>query len=220
MTQAMEDDSDGKPIRLALRRHGLRTVCHMTPCHKLPSIFLHRGILSYRERRRRGLQEEPDSHYWGAEGKKEALEDFVICAFQTPWGMLKDHVEEMALILLDAEAVCSIPGVCFSPVNTAENVLTPSEVKARMGADALEACFPKRNYPDAGTTEILIPEQIPIRMYYALAMCDDIARDYWVPKLVRLTDDDRHAVAAHRPKPGLQRGFGFPPEWNPSRRIR
>lgn len=76
-------------IRQSLSRRGIRHVCHMTPCDRLPGIFRHAALLSLEERRRRGLEsvDNQGDHYWGSPDKREALAGFVVSAFMPPWWM-------------------------------------------------------------------------------------------------------------------------------------
>lgn len=100
----MSNSCPAHPIADSLRRRRILYVCHMTPCHRLPSIFASGGLLSLVARRKNGVAEPEQPHDWGGEGKREALAGYVVCGFETPKWMCRKHPEDLAVILL-AEGV-------------------------------------------------------------------------------------------------------------------
>src|SRR5262245_28849137 len=131
--------SDG--IVASLRRRRITRVCHMTSCDRLPGIFAYGGLLSYRERRALGIAEPDRPHYWGSRGKQDELEDYVICSFMPPWWMCRGHDEELAIILLDAETVCTRADARFCPVNSAKSDYSAADIRNRAGLGAFDDCF-------------------------------------------------------------------------------
>src|SRR5687767_8733223 len=113
--------------------------CHVTPCHLLPEIFRSGALLSYSERKRLGMRED-DAHYWGSEGKKDELQDYVCCSFQPAWGMINPHDEELAILVLEPE-VCALPGTCFCPSNSAYSAFPSSDIMRRTGCGSFDDCF-------------------------------------------------------------------------------
>ena len=111
----MSNSCPAHSIADSLRRRRILYVCHMTPCHRLPSIFASGGLLSLAARRVSGIAEPEQPHDWGGEGKREALAGYVVCGFETPKWMCRKHPEELALVLLDAHAVCCGESVLFCP---------------------------------------------------------------------------------------------------------
>ncbi|HEV3164122.1 MAG TPA: hypothetical protein VGZ22_08825 [Isosphaeraceae bacterium] len=203
-------------IRQTLREHGIELVCHMTPFHKLPSIFGRGAILSSAARRAARIADEPGGHYWGSADKKEALKDFVVCSVQPPWSMCRNHDEEMAMVLLNAAEVCSMAGACFCPGNTAYSAFTATDIRAMNGPAALEQCLD----PVAiNFAEILVYERIPMDRYEVIAFCDDTARRYWSRRLRSVTRPGLGRSEGPDPVDDYLR-FRFPPDWKPTRRIR
>lgn len=111
-------------IQGSLARRRITRVCHMTSCDRLPDIVRYGGLLSYSERIQSAVPEPEVPHYWGSADKKDALASYVICSFMPPWWMCKKRNEELAMILLDASAVCCHQGTRFCPVNSALNLFT------------------------------------------------------------------------------------------------
>lgn len=197
------------PIEESLHRRRIQYVCHMTPCHRLPDIINAGGLLSLNARRSRGINELDTPHYWGSPGKEEELADYVVCAFMPPWGMIKDHKEELAIILLDAVKVCCKKDVVFCPTNSAYNDYSADMIKSRSGIYHFDACFQNPDTYMAGDSEILIPHKIPIDHFRYLTFCDEPAMLYWTDKLPGLSIPTTNN---HR--------FRFPPNWAPTDRIR
>jgi hypothetical protein len=197
----------------------------MTPCDCLPDIFRHVALLSLNERRAHGMADpsEVDAHYWGSADKREAFADFVICSFLPPWWMCRRHDEELAIIALDAVAVCTTPGALFCPINSAYSNHPADEIKQRRGVDAFDMCFQNPDSYQAGDAEIFVPVRVPLVAFRALVFCDDEARNHWLP-LIRAALNE---VPANTPGPdkievavrsGLR--FRFPGDFAPTRRIR
>ena len=107
----MSNSCPAHPIADSLRRRRILYVCHMTPCHRLPSIFASGGLLSLAARRKRDVPEPERPHDWGGKGKREALAGYVVCGFETPKWMCRKHPEELAVILL-AEGYPAPPPGC------------------------------------------------------------------------------------------------------------
>lgn len=156
------------PIEESLHRRDIKYVCHMTPCHRLPDIINAGGLLSLNARRSHGIQELDTPHYWGSPGKSEELADYVVCAFMPPWGMIKDHREELAIILLDAVTVCCKKDVVFCPTNSARNDFDADMIKTRSSIQYFDACFQNPTTYWAGDSEILVPRQIPLDYFRCL----------------------------------------------------
>jgi len=194
----------------------------MTPCHRLPSILAHGAILSWSERQGRGIEEPEHEHYWGAEGRKEAFSDVVCCAFMAPWGMLKQHGEEFAIVILDAEGVCSLPGVLFCPTNSARSDYTVDEIRAMSEIEAFEACFPNpETYGAYKMAEIMVPSGVPLNHARGLIFCDNEARDYWVPALTQISiPADLRPSARLRVSVGQLDRFRFPGDYEVTLRVR
>ena len=131
----------GHPIAESLQRRRVGYVCHMTPCDRLPSIIQSGGIFSRTRRAEHLIAEPNEPHYWGTPGKAEDLADYVVCGFMAPWWMCKGHTEELAIIVLDAKAVCCGEGVLFCPTNSARNDYAAGEIKKRSGIEFFDACF-------------------------------------------------------------------------------
>jgi hypothetical protein len=128
-------------IAESLHRRGVAHLCHLTPCHRLPSIFEHRGLLPLSERQFRGIEEHPQPNYWGTAEKQEGLAGYVVCGFMVPWGMCLTREEEMVVILLDAVDVCSAEGVLFCPTNSPRGAVGLVELMDQTGVEHLDNCF-------------------------------------------------------------------------------
>src|SRR5690554_5816314 len=148
----------GHPIAESLQRRRVGYVCHMTPCDRLPSIIQSGGIFSRTRRAEHLIAEPNEPHYWGTPGKAEDLADYVVCGFMAPWWMCKGHTEELAIIVLDAKAVCCGEGVLFCPTNSARNDYAAGEIKKRSGIEFFDACFPNLDTYQAGDSEIFVPD--------------------------------------------------------------
>jgi hypothetical protein len=195
----------------------------MTACDRLPSIVKHGAILSGARREADGIPESEEPHYWGTDEKREAFFTFVICSFMPPWWMCKKHREELAIIVLDAEAVCCRDDVLFCPANSALSAYPVSEILTREGVDSFDDCFPNPDTYQASDSEIFVPDEVPLKDFRAIVFCDEQAREHWLPRM---------SEAWHRatPKPvappakiktearGIP-GFYFPGNWTPEVRL-
>lgn len=211
----MSNSCPAHPIADSLRRRRILYVCHMTPCHRLPSIFASGGLLSLAARRVSGVAEPEQPHDWGGEGKREALAGYVVCGFETPKWMCRKHPEELALVLLDAHAVCCGEGVLFCPGNSADDRYPASNIASMTGAEHFDACFKNRHDRESKFGEILVPGQVPVDLFRGLLFCDREAMDYWIPKI--------EGLFPHPPLTADVRylwEYAFPVDWNPSERIR
>jgi len=214
-------------IAASLGRRRIRWVCHVTPCHRLPSIFAHGGLLCYDERQARGIAEDEVPHYWGPAGRKEALGGYVICSFMPSWGLIQGHEDELAIVILDAVSVCCRPGVVFCPTNSARSMFTEEEILSMTGSGAFEACFPNPETYQAGDSEIFVPKIVPLTDFRGTVFWDEDYRAYWWGRMER-------AVGRANPRPTLPSqpirvstngprglwGFRFPGNWRPTRRHR
>ena len=197
----------------------------MTPCDRLEGIVSHGGLLSLRGRAANQVAEPLDPHYWGSADKKEAFEGYVICAFMPPWWMCKAHDEELVIVLLDAEAVCCREGVLFCPGNSAYNDYPADQIKNMRGIDSFNACFRGNpNTSQTGYSEIIVPERVDFSDFRGLVFCDEEAREYWVERI----RETWRALDRKPPRPPADLevreksafGFGFPPYWTATRRVR
>ncbi len=214
-------------ITASLRRRGISRVCHITPCHRLPDVLWNGGLLSFKERQARGIAEDEQPHYWGPPGRKEALGDYVLCSFMPSWGLVQGHTDELAIIILDADSVCCRPSVLFCPTNTARSRYSDADILAMSGIDAFDASFPNPNTYQAGDSEILVPNGVPLVDFRGMVFWDQDSLDYWRQKL-------RSAFAPTNPKPTIPAariigsadgvgglwGFRFPGNWRPMKRQR
>jgi hypothetical protein len=213
-------------IAASLRRRQVNRVCHITPCHRLPEVFAGGGLLSFNERRTRGVAEDSEPHYWGPPGRKEALGDFVLCSFMPSWGLVQGHEDELAILIFEAETICCRPGTLFCPTNTARSLYSDGQILAMSGAEAFDACFPNPDTYQAGDSEILAPRVVSLTDIRGMLFCDQEAFDFWQGKI-----DAAFAAANPRPTPPSQLmvrtdgvrglwGCRFPGNWRPRRRIR
>lgn len=204
----------------------MRYVCHVTPCHRLPDIFVQGAVLSFNERRRRRVAEDKQSHYWGPTGRKEALGGFALCSFMPSWGLIQGHQDELAMFIFDAETVCCRPGTLFCSTNTARSMYSDEEILAMSGVASLDACFPNPDTYQAGDSEILVPGAVPLTAAKGMLFCDQDAYDFWSVKI-----DQALAMADTKPDlpppipsetdaaRGLW-GLRFPGNWRATRRQR
>ncbi len=196
----------------------------MTSCDRLPGIFQRGGVLSYEQRQRRGVEETADSHYWGSPGKKEELAKYVVCAFMAPWWMCKRRDEELAILVLDAESVCVRRGVCFCPGNSAFNDYPAAFIEGSQGIQAFDACFQNPITYQAGSSEVFMPNIVPLIDLRGIVFCDQAAADYWVPAINEAYGQaENHAPLPPDPIEASTRSLGsfrFPGNWSPTRRIR
>lgn len=211
----MSHSCPAHPIADSLRRRRILYVCHMTPCHRLPSIFASGGLLSLAARRVSGVAEPEQPHDWGGEGKREALAGYVVCGFETPKWMCRKHPEELALVLLDAHAVCCGEGVLFCPGNSADDRYPASDIATMTGAEHFDGCFKTLDNEPKPFSEILVPDQIPVDHFRGLVFCDQEARNYWWPIIARDFSTPPITVTTR----GLW-DFGFPLNWLPNERAR
>lgn len=212
-------------IAESLRRRSIRWVCHVTPCRRLPSIFAHGGLLSYDARQACGIPEDDQTpHYWGPKGRKEAFGAYVICSFMPSWGLIQGHVDELAIVILDAVSVCCRPGVVFCPTNSARSMFTEEAILRMTGSEAFEACFPNPDTYQAGDSEIFVPEIVPLTDFRGMVFWDEGSKVYWWEQVKR-------SVEQANPRPTLSQpicvstngprglwGFRFPGNWQPTRR--
>jgi len=198
----------------------------MTSCHRLPGIVASGGIMSFQHRRQLGVEEDASPHYWGSADKKDALSGYVVCAFMTPWWMCRKRDEELAILLLDAEAVCTKPGVCFCPTNSAFNLYPAAMIVQRTGAVALDECFENETTYQAGSSEVFVPDVVPLSDFRGIVCCDREAGEYWIEQLNAAYDElpePRPTLPEGGPIPVASRGregFYFPGDFTPRRRIR
>lgn len=214
---------DGRAIQESLQRRGVASLCHMTACRRLPSIFEHGGLLPFAERGMRGIAEDDTPHYWGT-GKKEALSGYVVCGFMLPWGMCRDKEEEMVVIVLDAIEVCTREGVLFCPVNSARGEVDALELLGKTGVEHLDDCFVNPESWQAYHSEVFVPGIVPLSLFRELRFCDREAADYWPERINRayaaaiplatLPPDPIEVAAGDSPR------VRFPPGWAPTRRVR
>lgn len=210
-------------IQQSLQRRRVEALCHLTPCRRLPAIFEHGGLLPFEERRRRGIEEVDMPHYWGA-GKKEALANFVVCGFMLPWGMCRDKEEEMVVVVLDAVEVCTRGGVLFCPINSARSEVDVNELIGQTGVEHLDNCFVNPDSWQAFHSEVFVPGIVPLTSFRQLRFCDREAADYW-PERINRAYVDADALSELPQDPiGVAAGdssrIRFPPEWEPTRRVR
>lgn len=207
----------------SLGRRGITYVCHMTSCLRLPSIFQHGALFSTEQRRARGIPDSVDPHYWGSPDKEEAFSRVVVCSFLPAWWMCGRHDDELAILLIDAVSVCTTDGALFIPGNSAYNDFPAAEVLTWTGLDSLDACFANPDSYVAGFSEIFVPDTVPWTHFRGIVFPDAEARQYWIERL----RTEWHE--ADRPPPPPERlfvatksyrGFRFPPNYTPERRIR
>jgi hypothetical protein len=211
-------------ILASLRRRGIKRICHMTPCDRLPDIFRYGGLLSLSERRARGIVEPDHPHYWGAPGKQEELREWVISSFMSPWWMCLAHDEELAMILIDADTVCADANARFCPINSAKSDYSAGEIQARAGIEAFDDCFENDATYQAKNAEVFMRRMVPLAAFRELVMCDKAASDHWLPRV-------NDAFRAANPQPEVPRKgvtvvlggtayHRFPGTYAPRRRIR
>lgn len=208
----------------SLRRRRIARICHMTSCDRLPEIFAHGGLLSYRQRRERGIPESEHAHFWGSPGKKEQLEDYVISSFMPPWWMCRGHDEELAIVLLDAERHCTRTDARFCPVNSAKNDYSAADIHERGGLAAFDDCFESEVTYQAGNAEIFVSGVVPLTDFRAIIFPDEDARTYWIARI----NATEYAVDPEPELPdepitthlGGTQGFHFPGDYKPTRRVR
>jgi hypothetical protein len=209
----------------SLQRRRITYVSHTTPCHRLPDIFRHAALLSLTERTARVIAEPMDSdgHYWGSADKKEAFAGFIICSFMPPWWMCRSHDDELAIILLDSVTVCTMPGTCYCPINSAYSEYPADDIKQRSGIEAFDACFPNPDTFMAGNAEIIVPSAIPLKAFRGIVFCDKEAHDYWLPILGEILSSLSPGVKPSQPIQVAARGlpgFRFPGDYAATRRVR
>jgi hypothetical protein len=195
----------------------------MTSCHHLPSIFGGSGLLSLNQRRLLGIQEETEPHYWGSADKQEAFADYVVCAFMPPWWMCQRHTDELAIVVLDAHALCTSPGTRFCPMNSAFNDYPAEVVKGLGGLESFNACFQNPDTYQAHYSEIFVRDRVEIAAFRTLIFCDDEAKAYWLPRV-----KEAYSAVPRADKPpepikiqvGYSARFGFPGNFVPTQRIR
>jgi hypothetical protein len=196
----------------------------MTSCDRLPDIVRQGGLLSLAQRRLRGIPEPENPHYWGSPGKQEELADFVICSFMAPWWMCNKRSEELAMILLDAEAIGTRPGVLFCPGNSALNVYSADQIKAMVGITAFDGCFQNTDTYQAGNAEVFVPDLIPLTEWAGIVFCDQEASDYWRPLINEAYRDTSPRPALPTRRLGIHvgsaPGFQFPGTYAPTARLR
>jgi hypothetical protein len=174
----------------------------------------------------KGVAEDSFYHYWGQEGRKEALGEFALCSFMPSWGLIRGHEDELAILIFDAAAICSRPGTLFCPGNSARSMYAVGEILAMSGVASLDACFLNPDTYQAGDSEILVARAVPLMDVKGLLFCDQNASDFWVPQIEK-------ALAIANPIPALPpripagadgaRGMldcRFPGNWIPTRRQR
>lgn len=209
-------------IRAGLRRRHIDRVCHMTSCHHLPSIVSEGGILSLQERAARRIPEAENPHYWGP-GKKFDLGAFVVCSFMAPWWMCQRRDEELAMILLDADDICTRPDARFCPVNSAKGDFSAEEILARDGIGAFDDCFENETTYQARNAEVFVRRLVPVASFREIVFCDGEAAGYWVPKINEAFDAAEPPLEAPDKIDALYPGtfkFRFPGTYVPTRRIR
>jgi hypothetical protein len=215
--------ADDRLIGDSLKRRGIQFISHTTPCDRIPNIFRNGGILSFNQRQTRGIPEPDPPHGWGSAGKKESLADFVICSFMPPWWMCRQHDEELGILLLDAEAVCSRDGVCFCPDNSAYNRYPAETIRTWTGIEPFDACFVNPSSREALFSEVLVPDGVPLRDLRGIVFCDGEAARYWIPIINEVTteeDDEGPDEIESYVRGTPDYWFRFPPDWEPTRRIR
>jgi hypothetical protein len=164
-----------------------------------------------------------EAHYWGSADKREAFADYVICSFLTPWWMCRSHDEELAIVVLDAVTVCTIPGDRFCPINSAYSDHPADEIMQLGGIEAFDGCFQNPDTYQAGDAEIFVPSLVPLVSFRGLVLCDDQARDYWLPLFrAALREVPGDTLAPPRIDVAVRSGlrFRFPGDFSPTRRIR
>ena len=209
----MSNPRPSHPIADSLRRREILYVCHMTPCHRLPSIFAAGGLLSLAARREMGVAEPERPHDWGGDDKREALAGYVVCGFETPKWMCGKHPEELAVIILDAYAVCCREGALFCPGNSADDRYPASDIATMSGVKHFDRCFKTPLDRKSKFGEILVPGQVPVENFRGLLFCDREASDYWLPQI--------EGLFPHPPLTAAIRylwSYKFPVNWNPSER--
>ncbi len=184
-------EEETNPIAASLRHRNIDLVCYMTPRDRLPLIFEHGGLLSYMNRQEQGIPERANAHFWGSANKKDDFGRYIVCGFMAPWWMCKKHDEELTLILLDAQAVCTKPRVCFCPGNSAYSAFPAGEVLASIGPTAFEGCFPNPDTYQAKSAEIFVPGGVPLIDFRGVVFCDAVA--------VRIGGRNSLPVTAGRP---------------------
>jgi hypothetical protein len=181
--------------------------------------------MSFSQRQQSGVDEDEQPHYWGSADKKEALEDYVVCAFMPPWWMCMKRPEELAMILLDAEAICCKEGVCFVPTNSARNQYGAAQIVTRTGVEAFDECFQNPTTYHSSDSEIFVPLSVPLHDFRVIVFCDEEARTHWTP----LIDEAYNQAPEPRPQLPAQKvsttikgtgTFYFPGTWKPTVRIR
>jgi len=137
--------------------------------------------------------------------------------------MLKEHGEEFAILVLEAQAVCTQDGSLFCPTNSAKSDYTVEEIRSRSEIDALDACFPNPDtYQAYPQTEILVPRRIPLFHILGIVFCDQEAYDYWMPKLreTLIPGDIVSRMRRFRVTVRQFDGFRFPNNYVVERRVR
>lgn len=165
--------ADTRRSRVAgvLRDHKIRYLTHITPATNIPDIAASGGLYSGADREARTRT--------SSAGHNSAVYFYTCCSFLPAWALC-DNAEgaELAMIVLDAQAVCASDRVRFLPCNSASSqagtVLEPGPVhgerELRRSLDApravaevlamdpiLLAAFEAVLYPDVQTMETWHP---------------------------------------------------------------
>lgn len=180
-------------------------------------------MLSLSERKRQEIAEPAHHHYWGAPTRKDELAEYVCCAFMPPWGMCQEHREEFALLVLEAEAVCTQEGTLFCPTNSAKSQYSVEDIRSMSKIEGLDACFPNSEtyqaYPEA---EVLVWGTVPLFRLLGIVFCDQVAHDYWMPRLREAEIPDTVRSRMRRPVIKVRQfdGFRFPHNYVVEKRVR
>ena len=201
---------------------GVRYVCHAVPCDRLASIISRGGLYSLRERQRMGISEPQYGANWG-HGKQEALAEFVACSFPTSWWMSRQRQAHLAIILLDARAVCSSRGVRFCRGSSASELISVDEILGKTGFLGLRSCLPRRRQRGRGKeAELFVPERISVRRFRGIYVYDRDSVRSWQPMVDQAARQSRERV----PKRAIQLTagytdiFNFPTDYKPNMRFR
>jgi len=151
---------DREEYTAAARRHGIRYLIHYTPATNLESIIRSGGILSRRERARRGA-EPVREHGWGE--KREALADYVCLCFGPPLGLLRREKAPMAALVV-RPGVIALRETLFSPMNSAREWIGVEELQSRCDLASFEDLFSGPVGPELRSreAEVLVRRVVPL----------------------------------------------------------
>jgi hypothetical protein len=141
------------------------------------------------------------------------------------WGLMRGHEDDLAIIILDAFAICCRPGVVFCPTNSARSMYSEDEIVTMTGVDAFDACFQNPDTYVAGESEVLVPQIVPLTDFQGMVFWDEEARDHWREQIVKVLEGvnpppafPAKPIQLSPAGPAGMWGFRFPGQWRPARK--